>query len=407
MSRGEGATARPLTGVTVLDFTRVLAGPYCTRLLADLGARVIKVERPGLGDEMRQAPEQLEPGREDQSTYFVRFNAGKQSLALDLAHSLARGVVEDLAKVSDVVVENFLPGVMLKLGLDYASLSRIKPELVYCSISGYGQTGPLSDWPAFAHTIAAMAGVTHLEANREPSPRVGYFQTADVLAATHAFGAIVAALFQRSRTGRGTHIDVSMLECLVATEDMCYGSVLNGGPGIPGPRPGLMICPVAERFVALQVVGGPQFWPRLASVLGRPELARDPRFATRVARRENQAALEAIVREWIARFNSAAEALAALRAGRVPCAVVLTPEEVVAHPHMTERGAFPSVGHATRGSVRITNTPFTLSSGPLGPLGDAPYRPGEDSRTVLSELLGYAPEEIDRLVRAGAVAVPT
>lgn len=398
--------AGPLTGVTVLDFTRVLAGPYCTRLLADLGARVIKVERPGAGDEMRSAPEQLEPGRQDQSTYFIRFNAGKRSLGLDLAHPLARGVVEDLARASDVIVENFLPGVMQKLGLDYASLARIREDLVYCSISGYGQTGPLSDWPAFAHTIAAMSGVTYLESNQGPVPHLGYFQTADVLAATHAFGAILAALFQRSRTGRGAYIDVSMLECLVATEDMYYGGLLNGAAGIPGPRPGLMICPVGGRFVALQVVGGPQFWPRLTRAMGRPELAEDPRFATREARRENRVAVEEIVREWLRRFREVEDALSALRDARIPCAVVLTPEEVVAHPHLADRGAFPTVGHPVRGGVRITNTPFKLSSASIGPQGDAPYRPGEHSRAVLSEFLGYADDAIDGLIRAGAVSLP-
>lgn len=397
---------RPLDRITVLDFTRVLAGPYCTRLLADLGARVIKIERPGLGDEMREAREQLEPGRQDQSTYFVRFNAGKLSLALDLAHPLAHGVVDDLARVSDVVVENFRPGVMRKLGFDYERLARIKPGLVYCSISGYGQTGPLRDWPAFAHTIAAMSGITDLERNQEPVPRVGYFQTADVLAATHAFGAILAGLLQQERTGRGTYIDVSMLECMVAAEDINYGSLLNGGPGIPGPRPGLMIGRVGDRFLALQVVGGPQFWPRIARVIGRPELATDPRFATREARAENQAEIEAVINQWLARFKSVDEALDALRAGRVPCAPVLTPSEVVTHPHLAEREAFPEVSHPARRAVRITNTPFKLSASPVGPAGGAPYRSGEDSVKVLRVLLGYAPERIEELVRAGAVFMP-
>jgi len=401
------SAARPLEGITALDFTRVLAGPYCTRLLADLGARVIKIERPGLGDEMREAPEQLEPGRQDQSTYFIRFNTAKLSLALDLAHPQARGVIEDLVRISDVVVENFRPGVMRKLGFDYERLTRIKPDLVYCSISGYGQTGPLRDWPAFAHTIAAMSGVTELERNQEPAPRVGYFQTADVLAATHAFGAILAGLLQRARTGRGTYIDVSMLECLVTTEDITYGSVLNGGSGIPGPRPGLIISHVGERFLALQVVGGPQFWPRLAKAMGRPELATDPRFATREARTENRAVVEALINDWLSRFKTADEAMEALRAGRIPCAPVLTPTEVAALPHLAEREAFPEVDHPFRGTVRVTNTPFKLSSGPIGPAGGAPYRSGEDSAMVLADLLGYTREQIERLVRAGAVAVPS
>lgn len=406
MENAHSMAPGPLDGITVLDFTRVLAGPYCTRLLADLGARVIKVERPGLGDEIREAPDQLEPGRQDQSTYFVRFNAGKLSLALDLAHPEARGIIEDLARVSEVVVENFRPGVVRKLGFDYERLARVKPDLVYCSISGYGQTGPLRDWPAFAHTVAAMSGLTDLERNQEPIPRVGYFQTADVLAATHAFGAILAGLLQRERTGRGTYIDVSMLECLVATEDITYGSLLNGGAGVPGPRAGMMVTRVGEQFLALQVVGGPQFWPRMATVLGRPELATDLRFATREARTENRAALEAIVNQWLCRFRSAEEALAALRAARVPCAPVLTPAEVIAHPHLAARQAFPEVGHPVRGKVRVTGTPFNLSSGPVGPAGEAPYRPGEDSVRVLANLLGYTPEKIERLIRAGVVGSP-
>jgi crotonobetainyl-CoA:carnitine CoA-transferase CaiB-like acyl-CoA transferase len=158
--------------------------------------------------------------------------------------------------------------------------------------------------------------------------------------------------------------------------------------------------------VALQVVGGPQFWPRLTRLLGRPELAQDPRFATREARRENRAAVEAIVGEWLLRFGAVEDAVEALRAARVPCAVVLTPEEVVAHPHLAAREAFPAVRHPARGSVRISNTPFKLSSGPTGPAGNAPYRPGEDSVAVLSGLLGYSEEAIERLARAGAVALP-
>ena len=397
---------RPLDGITVLDFTRVLAGPYCTRLLADLGARVIKIERPGGGDDVREAPEQIEPGRQDQSTYFVRFNAGKLSLALNLTHPQARGVVEDLVRVSDAVVENFRPGVMRKLGFDYERLARIRPDLVYCSISGYGQTGPLRDWPAFAHTVAAMSGVTDLERNQESAPHVGYFQTADVLAATHAFGAILAGLLQRERTGRGTYIDVSMLECLVATEDITYGSILNDGTGVPGPRPGMMVSQVGARFLALQVVGGPQFWHRMAELLGQPELATDPRFATREARTRNRALVEAMIEEWLSRFKTVEEAMEALRAGRVPCAPVLTPTEVAALPHLSAREFFPTVPHPARGKVRVANPPFKLSSGPIGPVRGAPYRAGEDSIAVLADLLGYTSDQIEQLVRAGAVFPP-
>lgn len=397
---------RPLDGVSVLDFTRVLAGPYCTRLLADLGARVVKIERPGRGDEIREAPEQLEPGRADQSTYFIRFNAGKLSLALDLGHPGAREVVEDLVRLSDVVVENFRPGVMERLGLDYPRLRQLRPDLVYCSISGYGQTGPLRAWPAFAHTVAAMAGVTDLERNGAAAPHVGYFQTPDVMAGTHAFGAILAALFQRERSGRGAHVDVSMLECMVATEDIAFGSVLNGGQPLPGPRPGMFIVRVGDGFVALQSAGGAQFWPRLAAALGRPELATDPRFATREARTAHRVELEAIVAEGVSRFATVDEALATLRAGRVPCAPVLSPAEVALHPHLLARGAFPEIPHPVRGRVRITASPFRLSGAPVEPTGPAPYRPGEHTRAVLADVLGYSPDRIEGLIAGGVVALP-
>ena len=155
-----GSDEALLAGLTVLDFTRVLAGPYCTRLLADLGARVIKVERPGEGDETRRSHIQLEAARTDQATYFIRINAGKSSVAIDLAHPKAHEVVLDLARVADVVVENFVPGVVAKLGCDYATLATVKPDLVYCSISGFGQTGPLRHQPAFHHIIHAMSGLT-------------------------------------------------------------------------------------------------------------------------------------------------------------------------------------------------------------------------------------------------------
>ena len=180
-----------LSGLTVLDFTRVLAGPYCTRLHCDLGARVIKIERPGEGDDTRRGHAQMEEGRADQGTYFIRINAGKSSLALDLSHPKAREVIVDLARASDVVVENFLPGVVAKLGCDYTALSAVKPDLVYCSISGFGQSGPLRLQPAFHHIVNAMSGIMYLEQQTDPAPRPGYLQAADVLAGTHAFGAIL------------------------------------------------------------------------------------------------------------------------------------------------------------------------------------------------------------------------
>ena len=210
-------------------------------------------------------------------------------MAIDLGSPRAREVVSDLVRVADVVVENFVPGVMARLGCDYAALAAVKPDLVYCSISGFGQSGPLSGMQAFAHIINAISGMMALERAPDPHPRVTYLQAADVLAGTHAFGAILAALLRRGRTGQGAYLDVSMLECLVAAEDVTYGSILNGGPVSTGPRIGMIVHRVGDGYVATQTVGAPQLWPRLLELLDRRELAADPRFATPVARRENWA----------------------------------------------------------------------------------------------------------------------
>ena len=400
-----GPVTRLLDGLTVLDFTRVLAGPYCTRLFADLGARVLKIERPGEGDEMRRGFLQLEEGRTDQASYFIRINAGKRSVALDLAHPLAREVVHDLTRLSDVVVENFVPGVVARLGCDHATLSAIKRDLVYCSISGFGQTGPLRSMQAFAHIIHAISGVMHLEQQGDPTPRVNYLQTADVLAGTQAFGAILAALWRRTRTGRGAYLDVAMLECLVASEDITYGSVLNGGPEYLGPRPGMVIHELGGRAFAMQTVGAPQLWPRLLELMKRPELANDPRFATPLARREHWTALRAIIVDWLDTFPGAEAALSALSAARLPAAPVLSPREVTAHPHLAAREFFPDVPHPTRGRVGVTAIPLQVDGARPKPAAGAPYRVGEDTRAVLTEVLGYDDARVESLRKAGAIEV--
>jgi crotonobetainyl-CoA:carnitine CoA-transferase CaiB-like acyl-CoA transferase len=403
---GSGAGGRLLDGVTVLDLTRILAGPYCTRVLADLGARVIKIERPGTGDDTRANPHQLDPGRADQSSYFVRLNAGKLSVAVDLGHPDGAAVVRDLARAADVLLENFVPGTMARLGLDAPALRAVRPDLVYCSISGYGQTGPWRERPAFAHVIHAVSGLMDLEAGSGRPPAAGYLQAADVLAGAHAASAILAALVRRGRTGEGAQLDVSLLETLVAADDLSYPSLLTGGAAFRGPRGGMLVHRVGEAWIALQLVGLRALWPRLLGLMGRSDLAADARFATPVARRQHWPALAAVVGEWLDGFPDAEAALAALDRARIPCARVLAAEEVLAHPHLAARQAFPAVFHPTAGSVRVTATPLHVDGAPVHPAGPAPYRPGEDTRRVLAGLLGYAPDRIEALVRAGAIGVP-
>ncbi len=396
----------PLTGLLVVDLTRVLAGPYCTRLLADMGARVIKIERPGQGEETRLNPHQLEPGRDDQSTYFTRVNAGKESVAVDLSHPEGRRVVLDLARHADVFIENFTPGVVGRLGCDYDAVRKVKPDIVYCSISGFGQTGPWRLRPAFAHTINAVSGLMHLEQGDEPNPRASNLQAADMLAATHASTAILGALWRRARTARGAHLDVSMLEALVASDSVTFGAVLNGGEEHGNPRPGMVVHKIGARYLAFQVVGGPELWPRLLTVMERPELGDDARFATAEARRTNWRALREVIGRWLDNFSSVEAALDLLNKARVPCAPVLWPAEVIAAPQLAERKFFPALSHPARGEVRVTASPYHLDGQPVHPLGPAPYRVGEHTRDVLANLLGYDEERITALLTSRAVEAP-
>ena len=386
-----------LADLTVIDFTRVLAGPYCTRLLADLGARVIKIERPGEGDEIRYSVTQLEPGRTDQSSYFVRLNAGKQGVAIDLTHPQARGIVLDLVRLADVVVENFSPGVMARYGLDDAALRAVRPDRVYCSISGFGPSGPLSSMQAYAHLINAFSGMMDMERGGEEQPRTSYLQTADVLAGTHAFGAICAALLRRLRSGRGAYLDVSMLECLIAADDITFHALLNGGEVWRAPRVGMLVHAIGGRHMAMQAVGAPHLLSRLLALIGRPELATDERFATPAARRANWPAFAQILGEWLSGFDSVEQAVAKLTSARIPSVPMLSPEEIVAHPQMIARSAFPEVRHATRGPVRVTATPFHVDHRPVDPGGPAPYRVGEHTRAVLTGVLGYSAERVAAL----------
>ena len=399
--------ALPLSDLVVLDLTRVLAGPYCTRLLADLGARVIKVERVGEGDETRRGPHQIDPARDDQSTYFARVNAGKESVALDLSRPEGRAVALDLAGHADVFIENFAPGVVARLGCDYEAVRAVRPDVVYCSISGFGQSGPWRQRPAFAHIANAVSGLMYLEQGDESSPRASNLQAADVLAGTHACGAILAALWRRARTGRGAHLDVSMLEALVSADSVTYPSVLNGGEEHGNPRPGMLVHRIGDRYLALQIVGAPRLWDRILELMKRPDLGTDPRFATSMARRRHWKELREVLVAWLsAEFETVDAALEVLERARIPCAPVLRPAEVIAAPHLAERRFFPTLPHPVRGEVRVTASPYHLDGRPVQPRQRAAYRVGEHTRDVLTKLLGYDEARIDSLRSAGAVETP-
>ena len=280
---------RPLSDLVVLDLTRVLAGPYCTRLLADLGARV-RQDRAARARATTCGKDhlQLEPGRADQSTYFIRINVGKESVAARPRPPAGpRASCADLCRVADVVVENFAPGVVETLGLDYAALAAVKPDLVYCSISGFGQTGPWRERPAFAHIINAASGMMHLDQGDAAGAARANLQAADVLAGTHAFGAILAALLAARRApGEGAlprRLDAGGAD-RGRRRLLRGGAERRRGAGLAAARPWACYA-IGGRHLALQTGGAAALWPRLQALLGRPELAADPRFATPTARR--------------------------------------------------------------------------------------------------------------------------
>src|SRR5262249_55455644 len=211
----------------------------------------------------------------------------KESVGVDLSDPRGRDLVLELARRADVFVENFMPGVIARLGLDYERVRAARADIVYCSISGFGQTGPWRLRPAFAHIINAVSGMVYREQGDEAAPRASNLQAADVLAASHAVSAILAALLRRGRTGQGAYLDVSMLEALVAADSITFASVLNGRSEHGNPRPGLLVFEIGGRHLAFQIAGSPQLWPRLLSLMSRPELAADPRFRTGDLRRRN------------------------------------------------------------------------------------------------------------------------
>ena len=383
-----------LAGVRVLDFTTTIAGPHCTRLLADLGADVVKIESPD-GDLMRSRP----PLRDGSSAYFGQLNAGKRSVVLDLKQPGAPDVVKRLTRGADVVVENFRPGVMARLGLDYAALSAVRSDLVFCAMSGYGQTGPSAGLPAYAPVIHAASGydLAHLsyQEGRIRPDNNGVF-IADVLTGTYAFGAICAALAHRRTTGRGQMVDVSMLESMLT---MTLVELQRAQfPMAPPGRP--MFGPLETRDgYLMRAVASERTFQDLARAAGRPDWIEDPRFAAYADRRLNWHLFMDELEQWSRRLPTE-DCQAALDRYGVPCSPYRTVEEAMADPQLAHRQAFAEVRDAA-GTFRALNPPFRFSAAP------AMARPfvarlGEHGDQVLGEA-GYAADEIEALRKSGVL----
>src|SRR5690242_14500792 len=347
-------------GLRVLDFSTTIAGPHCGRMLADMGAEVIKIETVE-GETMRTRP----PVRSGCSTVYGQLNVGKKSLALDLKSKEGSEVVRRLVATADILVENFRPGVMHRLRLDYDSLRPVNPKLVYCSISGYGQTGPSAELPAYAPVIHAASGydMAHLayQPGRNRPDYCGIYH-ADVVTGTYGFGAIASALYQRTVTGLGQHIDVSMLESMLSltlTELQSAQFAVK-----PPPRPMFGPTETANGYVMITVASEKTF-QGLMGVIGRPEWITDPRFATYAPRRENWAEVMDGVEAWSRQLTTEA-CLVALGAAGVPASAYRTVSEALADPQLAHRQALSEV-RDEGGSFQVLNLPFRMSGADTTP----------------------------------------
>jgi crotonobetainyl-CoA:carnitine CoA-transferase CaiB-like acyl-CoA transferase len=377
----------------VLDFTTTIAGPHCTRLMADLGAEVIKIETPDGGDMMRARL----PLRNGASTSFGQLNTGKKSLVLDLKQPKAVAVVKRLVKTADIVVENFRPGVMARFGLDYQKVKLVNPAIIYCSISGYGQTGPSADRPAYAPVIHASSGYDLAQIAHQVEPRrpdyCGIF-IADVLSGTYAFGAVMAALHQRQATGQGQMIDVSMLESMLS---LTLGELQNSQFDVPlPPRP--IFGPVATKdgYVNLSVASERTF-QAMAAAAGRKDWLTDPRFEKYQDRRLNWGQLMEELEEWSTTLPTA-EVQAIFDRHGVPSSPYRTVKEAMADPQLAHRHSLAEV-HDKGGSFLALNPPFRMTASCAAAVPHVAAL-GADSASVLAEA-GYSAAEIAALAEGG------
>jgi crotonobetainyl-CoA:carnitine CoA-transferase CaiB-like acyl-CoA transferase len=405
-----GQIDRPLSGIRVIGLEQYMAGPYCTMLLADAGAEVIKIERPGKGDPRRGIPPFAQKDGCRKAAGYMAYNRNKKSLALDVGGEKGREVLRRLAEVSDVVVENLRPGAMDKIGVGYQTLKAHNPRIIYAMISGFGRLpGYESEYaqrPAFDIVAEAMSGVMDLIGFEDRPPTFTLYGLADVYSGmVGAFG-IMQALFMRERTGEGQLVDISLLDNMLAlNERMVALYSVSGKAPQRGklehlwPR-GAFKC--ADGYVALNVPDD-GIWARLATTVGRPDLVNDPRSAEGTSRAANADFLQPILEEWMA-TKTRVEVVDAFNAAGMPTGPVYTAEDVFADPHFTVRGMLPEIDDPEVGRYTFARTVPHLSAAPEIPLNPAPAL-GAHTREILEGLLGYDSDEVDRLVSEGVVVV--
>ena len=397
---------RPLTGIRVLDLSRVLSGPHCTRMLADMGADVIKIEPPA-GDLTRFAT----PRRHGLSSYFVQQNVGKRNLSLDLATPEGAAILLSLAEHADVLVENYRPGVMARLGLDADTVRARNPRLIYASISGYGQTGPWVKRRAYAPVVEAETGIVASQGNaRGGELAKDPHSHADVYTSLETASAILAALYQREHTGEGQWIDVSMAETMLYVNEHLHDALWDGHDDpqwIRSFQPGDYLVLTVANGESLVVSGHPAergTFDFFIAAIGQPELADDPRFIDVAARLANFDALREIIRDYAATIPDASTFEQRFSQHQLAVGRVRQPGELNDTDWARARGVVVDVDDRGGGTIRVPNVPWRFSASPdVGVSGVPKYR-GEDNRVVLGELLGYDDARLDELETTGVLS---
>lgn len=396
---------RPLEGLVVLDFTRVYSGPYCTMLLADFGADVIKVERKGLGDDSRQFLPL--PDGKSESGYYLYYNRNKKSIELDLKNPKAKEIVYRLCRKADIVVENYAPGVATKLGIDYPELKKYNPNIVYGSISGFGQTGPYRSKAAYDIVAQAMGGYMAITGEAGGIPLKLGTSIADCMTGAQMAYAIVSAIYHRTKTGHGQYIDISMQDVVFSTLENIvmlhtYGGInpTREGNRNKGAAPFNTFRTKNGKYVCIAVANDDMF-ARCMNAMGMPEYIDDPRFSGNKGRKENEAALDSVVESWTSKMDIE-DICRIMDANKVPVGPILEISELVQDPQLMEREMIVEMDHETEGKVKMPGSPFKFSETRIDVFRSSPLL-GENTCEILSEYGGYTGGEIAEMFQNGTI----
>lgn len=393
-----------LDGIRVLDFSQHVAGPSVTRMMAEMGAEIIKLELAPNGEQIRQVGFK----KNGRGIYFIQQNRGKKSVCVNLKTDEGKTIVSELIKKVDIVLENFAPGAIGRLGFGWERVHTLNPNAIMCSISTFGQEGPLATLPGYDFIGQAYSGITSMIGDKENGPYIPIAAIGDTTTGAHALAAINAALYHRATGGGGQFIDVSLLDCYFHCHEMNVGVISASDGAINPVLPGKFHGAVAPLGVYkgkdgyLVLIAILRSWPEFCDVMGKPELTRDPRFIDDAARVANQAELTRIIEDWLQTQESDAATIALLGERHIPVAPILSIQQTMNHPHMRGRGTVRTISDRGAGSFDIPGMPLRFSAFNNNLELDAPYL-GEHNAAVLGNLLGLDDDKIQGLTEAGVL----